>query len=231
MKNLVIRKRVADFSNWQFDDFMQRAVKASGSLKNNAFSKYVSDFDKSVKEFQECRKATTSSSYTLEIRNAASQADEIFRKIKMAVDYTSLCLTGQEQGFAQKCQGVLSNYGNVPAEGLSKKFVDYEALTIDLKKDSKLLTALKLDSLVNSLSQLTVSYRSALVNRDKFRSELKGRRRAARVQALFSYMTLRSKVEAFAEMNGESEVSEFIRLINEALIYVSPNVSPKKVQE
>ena len=100
MKNLVIRKRVAYFSNWQFDDFMQRAVKASGSLKNNAFSKYVSDFDKSVKEFQECRKATTSSSYTLEIRKTASQADEIFRKIKMAVDYTSLCLTGQEQGFA-----------------------------------------------------------------------------------------------------------------------------------
>ena len=104
-------------------------------------------------------------------------------------------------------------------------------MTIDLKKDSKLLTALKLDSLVNSLSQLTVSYRSALVNRDKFRSELKGRRRAARVQALFSYMTLRSKVEAFAEINGGTEVSEFIRLINEALIYVSPNVSPKKVQE
>ena len=231
MKSLVIRKRIAYLSNWQFDDFMQRAVKASGSLKNNAFSKYVSDFSKSAKEFHEWRKATTSSSYTLEIRTVASQADEVFRKIKMSVDYSVLCLTGQEQSSAQKIQDILTNYGNIIGEGLSKRFVDYEALIVDFKKVSKLLPVLKLDGLANSLLQLTDTYRSALVNRDKFRSELKGKRRAARVQALFSYLTLRNKVEAFAEMNGESEVSEFIRLLNEALIYVSPNVSPKKVKE
>jgi hypothetical protein len=231
MRNLVIRKRIADFTNWQFDDFMQRAVKASGSLKNNAFGKYVSDFDQSVKKFHELRKTLPTTEYTREIHNTASETDEIFRKIKILTDYTALCTTGQEQSAAQKIQSVLSNFGNIPSESLSKKFVNYEALTGELKKDNKPVATLKLDALINSLTLLTQTYRNTLVNRDKYRSELKGKRRKARVQALFSYLTLRDKVEAFAVINGDTEVSEFVKLVNEALIYAKPNVSRKKNQE
>ena len=227
MRRIIIRKEIDKFSNWRFDDFMQRAVKASGSLKNNAFSMYVEEFEESVKEFQELRKTTTATTFTEEIRNLGAQADGVFRKIKAAADYSALWAEAEEKEAAVKLQSVLSHYSGVTVSGLSKKFVDYESLSAELNKDTESAQMLKTESAVEELSTLTKAYREALKNRDKYRSALKGKRKNARIKALDGYLTLRNKVEAFAEMNGGDEISEFAELINEALIYTAPNTAQK----
>jgi hypothetical protein len=231
MRNLIIRKNIEKFSNWQFDDFMQRTVKASDSLNNSVFSKYVSELQKSVSGFQQERKNSPASGFTVEIHSLSTEADNVFRKIKAAADYFALWTTGPEQETAQKAKSMLSDYAGVTSAGLAKKFVDYEALITELKNDTETVSVLKIDSVVKELFSLTEQYREALKKRDKYRSNLKGRRKEARIKAEECYLTLRRKVEAFAEFNGEKEVSEFIGLVNEALIYVSPNVANKKDTE
>ena len=231
MTNFVLRKDMKSFSNWLFDDFMQRAVKATGSLKNKAFSNYVLEFQKSVSAFQQLRKTTSASAFTEEIRNLSIQADKVFRKIKAAVDYSALWSSGAELETAKTVTKTLSIYGGITRFGMRRRFVDYEALIIELKKDPKIATTLKLDAVLKELSQVTIKYREAHANRDKYRAELKGKRREARQKAQESYLTLRDKVEAFAEINGMTDVSEFVKLVNEALIYLCPNVSPKKEVE
>jgi hypothetical protein len=231
MKNLVIRKRTEKFTNKQLDEFMQRVVEVSGTLKNNALSKYVSDFTKSAKGFHDLRVAESSALYTQKIHKAGIQADEIFRKIKSLVDYSLLWQTGQMKEAAERVKEILSCYGNIPNVGITKKFVDYDSMLVKLRAENNAVSVLKLGESLNQIQTLTKEFRESVVNRDNYRSVLKGRRRAARIQAMEDYLTLRGKVEAFAEINGGTEVSDFIRLINETLIYLGMSVKTKKDKE
>ncbi|MBQ9212659.1 MAG: hypothetical protein IJ150_01790 [Bacteroidales bacterium] len=228
MRNLFIRKKIVNFNNKTVDEILQRAVKASGSLKNNAFSKYVSDFTKSAGEFHKQRKVLSSASYTTEIRQACKEADEAYRKIKLAVEYSLKCLTGQMLTSAQKIQPVIKLYGNIPQGGCRKKFADYDALIIELKKDAKALTTLQLDSFVTKIAQLTTLYREKILARDVYRSGLKGKRNALRTKAINDFVKLRNIIEAFAEMNGTTEVSEFISTMNETFIYLGITTTKKE---
>ncbi|MBQ3655455.1 MAG: hypothetical protein II956_01250 [Bacteroidales bacterium] len=227
MKNLVIRKRVQSFTNKQFDEFMQRVVEVSDSLKNNTLSKYVTDLKNSVKEFHDSRVSKSTTSYTQKINDIGIQADAIFRKMKLAVDYSEVWQTSQIKDAAVKIKDVFSCFGNIPAVGIVKKFVDYDSLVTQLQADKQSVSALKLDESLSQISTLIRQYRKALVERDEYSSSLKGKRRAARVKAWYDFVTLRSKVEAFAEMNGEKDVETFVSLVNEAMIRVVPKVSPK----
>ncbi len=228
MSKLFIRKKIATFSNKTVDEILQRAVKASGSLKNNAFSKYVSDFTKSAGEFHKQRKVLSSASYTTEIRQACKEADEAYRKIKLAVEYSLKCLSGQMLTSAQKIQPVIDLYGNIPQGGLRKKFSDYDALIIELKKDSKALTTLQLDSFINKIAQLTTLYRDKILARDVYRSDNKGKRPTLRTKAINDFVKLRNIIEAFAEMNGTTEVSQFVSTMNETLIYLGITTTKKE---
>jgi hypothetical protein len=230
MKNLVIRKKIASFSNKTVDEFLQRAVKASGSLKNNVFNQYVSELSKSAKEFHEQRKVLSTAAYTEKIHKACKEADEAFRKLRMQVEYSALCLTGQEQSSAKEILPVISLYGNIANTGVRRKFADYDAFITDLKKVQKSVSALKLDGYINTILQLTPQYRDGISERDVYRSDIKGRRCAAREKAENDYFTLRDSVEAYARLHGQTEVAEFVKIVNEALIYLGMKTNVKKTE-
>lgn len=231
MSTLIIRKAEKNFTNKQFDEFLQRVVEVSDSLKNNTLSKYVADLKKSVKDFHDFRVFKTTASYTMKINDIGYQADAIFRKLKLAIDYSEVWQTGQVKDSALKFKEIFSCYGNIPMVGIVKKFVDYDSLITKMQADKQSVTALKFDESLSQLSLLVRQYRKALVERDEYFTSLKGRRKAARIQAWNDYVALRSKVEAYAEISGGQEVEAFVSQVNQAQIRISPNVSTKMVNK
>jgi hypothetical protein len=228
MGNLVIRKKISNFNNRQVDEFLLRAVTASGSLKNNAFSKYVSDLSKSANEFHNLRMALSTADYTAKIHAVCGEADDVFRKIRLTVEYSSQCLSGQEQSAALKIQPVISHYGNIAATGVVKKFADYDAFVKEMKKNAGAVSVLKLDAMLNQIAALTAQYRNLIVLRDTYCCALKGKRHAARLKALEDYTALRDCVEAFAVINSPEEVAEFVGHLNESLIIIGVKRTKKK---
>jgi len=228
MRTMIFRKRIANFTNKQFDEFLQRVVKASGSLKNAAFTKLVSQLSNSAKKFHDLRMVLPASAYTEKINEIGRQADEIFRKIKMTVDYNTLCLSGKEQEAAKKFQSVIAFYGYIPQDGIVKKFVNYDSLVSELNSDTNAVTVLNLKTQLTKLADLTKEYRENILLRDNYRSGIKGKRKEARIAALKDFTNLRDSIEAFAVLNTETEVSQFSNLINEAFINVSPNSKKKE---
>ena len=229
MRTLFIRKKIANFSNKKVDELLQRVVKASDSLKIAAFTKLVSDFNKSAKEFHNLRMKLPTTEYTQKINEISKQADDNFRMIKMIVDYNAMCQKGDLQTNAKKFKTIIAFYGNIPFTGIVKKFADYDLLVSELSKDAKIVTALKLNEFLTAISTLTKSFRQECLNRDNYRFELKGKRKAARQVALNDYSNLRDSVEAYAKLNGIKDVSNFIGVVNEALTYVCLNTN--KTQE
>lgn len=223
MENLLIRKRIAVFSNKQLDEFLQRVVEVSDSLKNNTLSQSISDLKKSAKEFHDMRVAIPTTAYTKKIHETGNQADEIFMRIKLAVWYTEAWQTGQPKEAAQKVKTILSCYGNIPNAGIVKKFVDYDSLAVKLRAETNAVSTLKLENCLNQIQTLTKEYRQDIVNRETYWKSLKGKRKEARLQALNDYKSLRNKIEALAEINGEAEVSNFVWQVNQALIRIAPN--------
>ena len=228
MKNLFVRKRIANFTNRQVDEFLQRVIKASDSLNNEAFSKYLSKLNESAKAFHDLRMVMPPSQYTKQISETCRQADEIFRKIKITADYSAVCLTGQEQEAGQKVKTVISFYGNIPFTGTVKKFVDYDSFVNKLSLDEETVKTLNLKEPLEKIADLTKEYRETNLLRDTYRQDIKGRRKAARIEALEDYTTLRDYVEGYATVKDAGEVSTFVGLVNEALINVSPNKKPKE---
>lgn len=228
MRTIIFRKKIANFTNKQTDEFLQRVVKASGSLKNAAFTKLVSQLSNSAKRFHDLRMVLPASAYTEKINEIGRQADEIFRKIKMTVDYNTLCLSGKEQEAAKKFQSVIAFYGYIPQDGIVKKFVNYDSLVSELNSDTNAVTALNLKTQLTKLADLTKEYRENILSRDNYRSGIKGKRKEARITAIKDFTNLRDSIEAFAVLNTETEVSQFSNLINEAFINVSPNSKKKE---
>jgi hypothetical protein len=225
MRNLILRKQIVKISNQTFDEFLQRVVKASDSLKNNAFSKYVSSLKTSAKAFNETRSEAKTSNYTPQLSAVALEMDSYFKKIRTMLDYAVLFKSGQEQTEAEKLKLSLKTVGNVPRTGLKKKFADYEALISVLKPQSKTLTSLGLETCVTEMEKLIAKFREYSLSRDNDRAAAKGKSLKARNQALEDYSALRNYVEAYSVINGDKDTAAFISLVNETLIYLMPKTS------
>ena len=225
MRNLILRKQIVRISNQTFDEFLQRVIKASAALKNNAFSKYVSSLKLSAKAFNEARSEAKNSTYTPQIQAVASQMDNYFKKIRIMLDYAVSCKSGQVKSEAEKIKLTLRVIGNVPRTGLKKKFADYEALIAVLKTQSQILTTLGLETYVAEMEKLVTKFRDFNVYRDNEKATLKGKRHQTRNQALEDYSALRNYVEAYSTINGDKETDLFISLVNEAFIYLMPKTS------
>ena len=126
--NSILRKQIVRISNKTIDEFLQRVVKASDSLKNNAFAKYVSNLKTSAKTFNELRFSSSGSDYTPQMREVALKADNDFKRIRLTVEFSMFCKTAQEQTDAVELNSVLKKFGNIAHVGILKKFADYEAL-------------------------------------------------------------------------------------------------------
>lgn len=230
MRNLILRKQIVNISNQTFDEFLQRVVKASDSLKNNAFSKYVSSLKTSAKAFNETRSVAKSSNYTPQINAVASEMDSYFKKIRSMLEYAFLCKNGQEQSEAEKLKLSLRVVGNVPRTGIKKKFADYEALISALKPQIKTLNSLGLENCVTEMEKLIAKFREYNLNRDNDRAAVKGKSFQARNQALEDYSALRNYIEAYSLVNGDKDTAAFISLVNEAFIYLMPKTY-KSIQQ
>ncbi|MBQ3657179.1 MAG: hypothetical protein II956_10115 [Bacteroidales bacterium] len=225
MRNFILRKQIVNISNQTVDEFLQRVVKASDSLKNNAFSKYVSTLKTSAKAFNETRGAAKTSNYTPQIKAVALELDGYFKKIRTMLDYAALCKSGQEQSEAEKIKLSLKVIGNVPRTGIKKKVADYETLISALKPQSKTLTSLGLETCVTEMEKLIAKFREYSLSRDNDRAAAKGKSLKARNQALEDYSALRNYVEAYSVINGDKDTASFISLVNETLIYLMPKTS------
>lgn len=226
--NSILRKQIVRISNKTIDEFLQRVVKASDSLKNNAFAKYVSNLKTSAKTFNELRFSSSGSDYTPQMREVALKADNDFKRIRLTVEFSMFCKTAQEQTDAVELNSVLKKFGNIAHVGILKKFADYEALVSQLKPLSKKLTTLGLDTTVTDLEKLIVKFRELNIGRDGYRLGLKGKRFQAKEKAWEDYLSLRDYVEAFTVINGDKETSAFVGYVNEAIIYLAPNESKKQ---
>ena len=225
MSTLFLRKQIVRISNQTFDEFLQRVIKASDSLKNVAFSKYVSSLKLSAKAFSEARTAAKASTYTSQIKALSVEMDNYFKKIRTMLNYAASCMSGQVQQEAENLKFSLSFIGNIPREGIKKKFADYEALVSVLKPQSKKLTSLGLETYISAMEKIIVKFRELNLNRDQDRAAIKGRRNQTRSQALEDYSVLRNYVEAYSLLNGNKDTDTFIRVVNESLIYLIPKTN------
>ncbi|MBQ3690574.1 MAG: hypothetical protein II937_12040 [Bacteroidales bacterium] len=219
MRTLFLRKKIGRATNKTFDEFMLRVVKASETLKGEAFKKLTSDFKASAKRFNEVRVATPSTKFTDSIHEISQEADKIFRKIKLAIDFYAECCEGDVQTCGEELRQELSVFGNIAATGITKKFADYRSLIAKIRNYPQSITLLNLEKWITALETLLEGFREKNLKRDDFRSSVKGLRYSARQQAQKNYIALRDYVEAYTVVNGKKDVEDFIGFVNEALIW------------
>ena len=219
MRTLFLRKKIGRATNKTFDEFMLRVVKASQSLKGEAFEKLTSEFTASAKRFNEVRISTPSTEFTNSIHKISQETDNIFRKIKLAIDFYAECCEGKTQTCALELRKELSVFGNIAATGITKKFADYRSFIAKIKKFPQSITLLNLEKWITTLETFMESFREKNLKRDEFLSSVKGIRYSARIQAEKNYIALRDYVEAYTVVNGKKEVEDFIGFVNEALIW------------